>query len=44
MKISFYLKDPKATTPTPIYWRVCYNGRQVKVYISEKILPRFWKA
>ena len=39
MEISFYLKDIKAKDPTPIYCRICYNGRKAKVYIAEKIDP-----
>jgi integrase len=42
MEISFYLKDTQSEDPTPIYCRVCYHGRKAKVYIAEKIHPKFW--
>jgi integrase len=41
MEISFYLKRPDANE-TSIYARICYEGYQLKYYISEKINPKFW--
>lgn len=42
MEISFYLKEANSTKETPIYTRVCYEGRKLKYYISEKINPKYW--
>lgn len=42
MEISFYLKEANSTKETPIYARICYEGRKLKYYISEKINPKYW--
>ena len=42
MEVSFYLKNPKAEKETIVYSRICYNGYQLKYYLSEKINPIFW--
>lgn len=44
MKIKFYLKRPKAKSETSIYALVNYEGKSLKVYIGEKILPKYWNA
>jgi site-specific recombinase XerD len=42
MKVSFYLKRPKATSHTTIFARISYNGKQLKYYTSENIEPKNW--
>lgn len=42
MKIKFYLKRPKADSPTSIYALVNYAGQSLKVYTKESIDPKFW--
>ena len=41
-KISFLLKEPGATHPTPIFAFVAFEGQRVKLYSSLSILPKQW--
>ncbi len=42
MEVSFYLKRPDSTKPTAIFCRICYVGHQMKYYLPDSILPKFW--
>jgi integrase len=42
MKVSLYLKRPKATDSTAIFARISFNGCQLKYYLPENINPKFW--
>ena len=41
-KINFYLRDAKATQPTPILLYVSFSGERVKLPTNETITPEFW--
>lgn len=41
-EFKYYLKDPKSTGPTPVRLHVHYDNRICKVYISEKVDPKYW--
>lgn len=41
-EFKYYLKDPKSTSPTPVRLHVHYDNRICKVYISEKVDPKYW--
>ena len=40
--VSFLLKEPSATKPTPIFAFVSFDGQRVKVYTGLSILPKQW--
>jgi integrase len=40
--VSFLLKEPNATKPTPIFAFLSFDGQRVKVYIGLRILPKQW--
>lgn len=40
--VSFLLKEPNATKPTPIFAFVSFDGKRVKIYTSLSILPKQW--
>jgi integrase len=40
--VSFLLKEPNATKPTPIFAFVSFDGKRVKAYTSLSILPKQW--
>ncbi len=40
--VSFLLKEPNATKPTPIFAFVSFDGQRVKVYTGLSILPKQW--
>ena len=42
MKVKFYLTRPQSTTSTGIFARLSYEGRRLKYYLSETILPIDW--
>lgn len=40
--VSFLLKEPSATKPTPIFAFLSFDGQRVKVYTGLSILPKQW--
>jgi hypothetical protein len=40
--VSFWLKEPNATKPTPIFAFLSFDGKRVKVYTGLSILPKQW--
>jgi integrase len=40
--VSFLLKEPNATKPTPIFAFLSFDGKRVKVYTGLSILPKQW--
>lgn len=42
VSVSFLLKEPNGTRPTPIFAFVSFDGQRVKVYTSQKVLPKHW--
>lgn len=40
--VSFLLKEPSATKPTPIFAFLSFDGQRVKIYTGLKILPKQW--
>lgn len=40
--VSFLLKEPSATKPTPIFAFISFDGQRVKVYTGLSILPKQW--
>jgi hypothetical protein len=40
--VSFLLKEPNATKPTPIFAFLSFDGKRVKVYSGLSILPKQW--
>ena len=40
--VSFLLKEPNATKPTPIFAFLSFDGQRVKVYTGLLILPKQW--
>jgi integrase len=40
--VSFLLKEPSATKPTPIFAFLSFDGKRVKVYTGLSILPKQW--
>ncbi|MES2138493.1 MAG: phage integrase SAM-like domain-containing protein [Bacteroidota bacterium] len=43
-EFNFYLKEPKAETPTPIILFVSWNDKRLKFYINESIHPKYWQS
>ena len=41
-KVSFYLTEPGADKPTPIFAFVSFDGKRVKVYTGLSIHPAYW--
>lgn len=42
MKVSFYLRNPRAITPTAIYASLCHKGYRSIIWINESIHPKDW--
>jgi hypothetical protein len=40
--VSFLLKEPSATKPTPIFAFMSFDGQRIKVYTGLSILPKQW--
>lgn len=40
--VSFLLKEPNATKPTPIFAFLSFDGKRTKVYTGLSILPKQW--
>ena len=40
--VSFLLKEPNATKPTPIFAFLSFDGKRVKIYTGLSILPKQW--
>ena len=40
--LTFFLKEPAATRPTPIIARLAHAGTKTKIYTGESILPGNW--
>ncbi|WP_133272463.1 site-specific integrase [Hymenobacter radiodurans] len=41
-KITLYLKEPGALTPTPLFFMVSSHGTRAKVYTGVSVLPAHW--